>query len=215
MMKLLDENRIIWKFTKGAPELYILCIIIYQILNPTMAGLKTFLLMIAIGRANTILKYLIFKPLYKFTGKDELPIIGKGSRPDGASGCSSLAKDVLGKKSSGKSKSFGMPSGHSQIAWTLTVFITLQLLDKGNEMSVKNATIGKEHSLHNARYTLLKFAYKAKYEIIALLTVYSLLVSFSRVYVEGCHTIEQVILGALFGTLFAYIAYYIVHKYIQ
>lgn len=214
-MKLLDENRIIWKLAKGAPEFYILAIIIYQVMNPTLVGLKTFLLLIAIGRTNSIFKNFIFKPLYKITGKDRLPIIGKGSRPEGAIRCSSLTKDILGKKGSGKPKSFGMPSGHSQIAWTLTTFITLQLLDKGNEMTVRDTEIGKEFNLHNTRYTLLKAAYKTKYEIIAVLIVYSLLVSFSRVYVESCHTIEQVTIGMLLGVVFGYVAYYITHKYIQ
>jgi len=214
-MKLFDENRIIWKFAKGAPEWYLLSIIIYQIMNPNLTGLKTFLLFIALGSTNRILKNLIFKPLYKFTGKESLPIIGRGSRPIGASGCSGITKDILGKASKEKSKTFGMPSGHSQIAWILTTFIILQLFDKGNEMTVMNYDTDSELTLTNTRRKLLKFAYKIKYELTAFLLLYSVLVSFSRVYVEGCHTIEQVTIGALFGALFGYIGYYIVHKYIK
>ncbi len=202
-MNLLDENRIIWKFFKSAPEWYILSIIIYQIINPNLIGLKTFLLFIAIGRTNTILKNVIFKPLYKFTGRESLPIIGKGSRPNGASNCGGITK------------SFGMPSGHSQIAWTLTTFIILQLFDKGNEMEVRNYDIGSEITLTNTRRKLLKFVYKIKYKLTTLLLLYSILVSFSRVYVEGCHTIEQVIIGMIFGAIFGYVKYYIVHKYIH
>lgn len=214
-MNILDGNRIIWKLAKGAPEWYILSIVIYQIMNPSLIGLKTFLLLVAIGCTNSILKNLLFKPLYKFTGKDHLPIIGQGSRPVGSIDCSGIANDILGKKKTEIPKSFGMPSGHSQIAWTLTTLIILQLFDKGNEITVGNYDIGSELTLTNVRRRLLRFAYKIKYEITTMLLLYSILVSFSRVYVEGCHTIEQVIIGMIFGLIFGYIGYYVIHKYIH
>ena len=213
-MNLLNENRILWKFTKGAPEWYILSIIIYQIFNPTLTGLKTFLLMMAVGQSNFVLKHMIFKPLYKFTGIYKLPIIGIGTRPEKATNCSSLIKDLLNKKGNTKSKTFGMPSGHSQIAWTFTTFTVLQLFDKGNEMTIMEKDTDSGSSLDNAKYKILKTIYKYKYEVSALLIIYSILVSFSRVYVEGCHTIEQVTIGMIFGIIFGYLAYYIIHKYI-
>ena len=43
---------------------------------------------------------------------------------------------------------------------------------------------------------------------IIILLLFALLVSFSRVYVDKCHTIQQVIMGGLFGILSGIIGFY-------
>lgn len=213
-MTLLDPKNIIWRITKSAPGIYIFALILYQMFNPNLHGLYIFLLMMLIGRTNSILKYLVFEPLYKLSGKNELPIIGIGDRPQGAKNCSFTIKK-FDKFARGKNyKSFGMPSGHSQIAWTLTAFIIFQLFDKGNLKTVADKETNHEITLNNVKNVLQKYAFRFRYEISVILITYSILVSFSRVYVENCHTLQQVIIGMLFGVLFAYIAYYITHKYI-
>ena len=71
--------------------------------------------------SNFLLKYLIFKPLYKLFNTSKLSFLGLGSRPAGANSC----KFTLDKKAD---TSFGMPSGHSQIAWTVSTYIICKLI---------------------------------------------------------------------------------------
>lgn len=133
---------------------------------------------------NWVLKQ-IFKKMYQLAGKESLPILGRGYRPVGATDCSLTHQ--CGKKIS---KTFGMPSGHSQLVWALTTYFILYLYN-----------IDKEELEDNKHK---QYIYGITYGIIVLL---ALIVSYSRVRM-GCHTIQQVILGGIFGGLTGASAYY-------
>ena len=70
---------------------------------------------------NRFLKYGFFKPLF---GKN-IPLLGRGSRPNGAKNCGLIKTNIV-------SKSYGMPSGHSQFAFTTSSFIILKLYESYN-----------------------------------------------------------------------------------
>ena len=76
------------------------------------------------------------------------------------------------------SNSYGMPSGHSQIAWLFTTYSIL--------------------NLQNHKYKSMK---------ILLLIILASMTSYSRVYWSNCHTIQQVLVGGLIGIFFGYQAY--------
>ena len=63
------------------------------------------------------------KPIYKWSGKDNIFLLGSGSRPFGATSCG-FSLNTL------KSHTYGMPSGHSQIAWTISIYFICKLIDK-------------------------------------------------------------------------------------
>jgi membrane-associated phospholipid phosphatase len=84
--------------------------------------------------------------------------------------------------------SFGMPSGHSQIMWALATYIIYKYL---NYVSI---------------YTIL-----GSIIIIAIASY----VSYSRVYIEKCHTIQQVIVGSILGIISGIIVYYYEDKFIK
>ncbi len=142
---------------------------------------------------NQILKY-IAKFIYNKFDIKSLPIIGLGVRPKGAVNCSAIPYQ---KGYTTKSKSFGMPSGHSQNAWFLFGFMLLYLIN--NYKNEKNDTTSK-----------IWFAFK-----ISLLFIIALSVSISRVYIN-CHTEQQVIIGGIIGLIIGCLAYlltkYIVEK---
>ena len=50
---------------------------------------------------------------------ESLPIVGRGKRPEGACGCG-LVNDNKPEET------FGMPSGHSQIAWSVSTYLILK-----------------------------------------------------------------------------------------
>ena len=72
-----------------------------------------------------------------------------------------------------ESTSYGLPSGHSQIAWLFTTYKILNLEEK------------------NSR------------PISILLIGLATLISYSRVRWAKCHTIQQVVLGGVFGIILA------------
>ena len=71
--------------------------------------------------ANFFAKMLIFKPIYKLFGKPKLPYLGVGSRPAGAKSCHFTLDDK-------GALSFGMPSGHSQMAWAIATYIISKII---------------------------------------------------------------------------------------
>ena len=160
------------------------------VISPSISVMYDFfVLLIGGGLSN----FLVFKPIfkmiynltYKLFGIESLPILGLGRRPDGAHGCSDfyICEDMKNKK---LSTSFGMPSGHSQIAWTFSIYYICEIWKK------------KRFNLKNKKEVLQT----------ALLLVFSSSMSYLRVYVEGCHTIEQVIIGSLFGSAIGYFGSY-------
>ena len=136
---------------------------------------------------NNILKNL-FKIIYNLFNVKEIPILGQGIRPNGATNCGSFL--FYPDK---PATSYGMPSGHSQSIWFLVTYLILIIKDK--KINLFERRINKKYN------EVIKYV-----SIIGLLSL-GTLVSYSRVEIEGCHTIEQVILGGLLGASIGYIAY--------
>ena len=117
---------------------------------------------------NFILKYFILKPLCK----DKIyPLIGSFNRPVNAKNCGCV-KDPPGYKTN----TYGMPSGHSQIAFAFSTYLLLK------EFQNKTLT-----HLKTLLYILLAFS-----------------VSYSRIYI-GVHFPIDVLFGVCFGILLGYI----------
>lgn len=119
--------------------------------------------------SNPILKH-IFRLIY--LKRNHLPLIGQKFRPLGAYNCSGFPTCK-----SEKQTALGMPSGHSQFAWMVSIFYVM-------------------HAFSNRR--AINHNKAGAYSFISIVLLFALLVSASRVYV-GCHTIQQVTVGALIG----------------
>ena len=92
----------------------------YFVTNNIDLLLFSFVLMFA-DLFNHFLKKYIFKPLM---GSNLYPIIGKGGRPEGAKNCG-----IFITNPPKISKSYGMPSGHSQNAVLFATYYILNLMD--------------------------------------------------------------------------------------
>jgi membrane-associated phospholipid phosphatase len=149
-------------------RMYPLLILFYAML---IKNINLTILLLLSFALNFILKYLIIKPLIK----DKVyPILGSCSRPSNAKNCGYL-KDPPGYKTN----TYGMPSGHTQIALAFSVYLLL------SEYYSKNLTYSK-----------------ALFYILSAISV-----SYSRLYLN-CHTIQQVIIGGMFGTILGIIGFY-------
>ena len=170
---------------KLSPAIYFIVVIFNTILNPSFESLYLLVCYAIAFFSVPLVKDLIFKPIYYLSHRKELPVLGLGSRPPGARGCSLGGSDEI-------SLSFGMPSGHS----LLTFFIATYIL-----LNIYNTDYNK--------YTN-PFAMKIVFGIIAaLLIMVSLFIIYSRVKIAGCHTTQQVIIGSIIGIGLGYLAYYI------
>lgn len=130
---------------------------------------KTFLLLLMGFAGNTminyVLKHFIMKPIM---GDRKYPVIGQGPRPKGARSCG-----LFEKSSITDIKSYGMPSGHAQMAGFFT--------------SYSMSKLGED-----------KVALPFYITVGTLLGSCLIFIMYSRVY-SKCHTIQQTAAGALIG----------------
>jgi membrane-associated phospholipid phosphatase len=125
----------------------------------------------------------IFQVIYDVFTKKAINLLGIGGRPKNAVNCGSMPTI---KSYCNLSKSFGMPSGHSQQVWFFFGFLLLYLIKQLNDEDDKD----------DKKYKKIFIGV-----VITIFLCISIFISVSRVYV-GCHTIQQVIIGGLFGFMF-------------
>ena len=158
-------------FMRGFPMIINIFLVLGYIFLHNNFYLKILLVLTASGLSNHILKEKVFKPLM---GNENFPIIGIGKRPHGASNCGLFYNNNL-------SKSYGMPSGHTQYASALSTILSLKLYYSNYNNNVKV-------------FGLLGF--------ILLVC----LVAHSRIMLR-CHTLQQTIVGGIIGIFIGYISY--------
>jgi membrane-associated phospholipid phosphatase len=156
------------KLIEDFARFYPAATIIYALMT---GDIYLFVFLIISNLANGVLKYKIAKPLMR--GKI-YTVIGSGERPKGAKHCG-IWKDPPGHIT----KSYGMPSGHSQEATGFATYMILKNISEGNEVFTP---------------------------INIILSGLAIFIMHSRVDLN-CHTIQQVIAGGLIGVLFGTAAF--------
>jgi hypothetical protein len=172
-LKYLMRQSAFWNSVRATPVLVPVAGVLMILLSPSvMAGGFT-IGALSSTPINYLLK-LLFKWLhYQINGDYKgATFLGQGSRPLGAKGSGCFLEYPLKKPTS-----WGMPSGHSQLAWYVAGFLIGYLLIW--------------------RPRAFSVAHKAG-SIVAIVLA-ALVVSFSRVWVEGVHTPGQVLVGGLIG----------------
>lgn len=224
------RDRLLWNVIRASPILYPLIFLFNILIEKNNLYLYLFVTYIINLVFNGFLKVIIFKPLYNLLNVDSLPIIGIGRRPKNAIYCSNFITI-----NNNKALSFGMPSGHSQCAWFVTTFLILLIWDDNDTNTTNNANDNNsdndndsdnDKNKHNKYNKYLNHIRNIgnigniddntkKYIISAVLIGVSTLISYSRVYVEGCHTIQQVIIGGLIGIITGYISHHYYKKLLK
>ena len=183
------RNELAPTLARTSPVIFFILTIINCIINPSYNSFYLFISYCLILISNWSLKHLIVKQLYNYFDKKSFPILGIGSRPNKATGCSFVNDGII-------ATDYGMPSGHSQIAWAVATYIICKII-KHNYKKYKN---------NNKIVKILDYSWLIVSCIIILLV--ALYISYSRVYIEGCHTIQQVIIGGILGIVSGFIIYY-------
>lgn len=179
------RDTMFWSIIRASPFIYFAYGLLNIITEPRFSSL---FFTIAYGGnfiMNMILKVLS-KGIYNAIATDYIFPFGQGSRPKGATNCGTFAfvsnPDAL---------SFGMPSGHSQLAWFFSTYFILKIWQN----IFTEDTYDIYNNLFNPR--------------IIILLLIAILVSYSRVKVEGCHTWGQVITGGVIGIISGFVVNYI------
>jgi membrane-associated phospholipid phosphatase len=193
-MKFQSRLELSATLSRSSPALIFLFAFLNAVLNPSYQSFYLIIILILLSPLNWILKHLIAKPLYNLLNKKSLPILGSGERPIGAVGCSLVLDNV-------KSTTFGMPSGHSQIIWTLGTYLLCKVISNWHN-KITNADKNKL----STTFTVLGYLWIICICIIILAVM--IYVSYSRVYIEGCHTIQQITVGGIIGATCGFLTYY-------
>lgn len=188
-MNITKRNELLPTLSRLSPALITILLFTHHMMEPfNNTTLYVNLMFFIVKFLNWSIKTLIAKPIYSLIGKERLPILGIGRRPFGAVSCGYI---LNGKPST----SYGMPSGHSQIAWTLTTYLLYKTI-----VRIKNLTyVNKTHDIILCIWLSL---------LCILLLCFAIYVSYSRVYIEGCHTLQQVIIGGSIGVVCGFLIYY-------
>ncbi len=176
-MVLYKRNHFFANIARLSPVISILLFLFYMMFQKTKNILYLLIILCIISFSNSFIKNYISRPIYKLI--PGLNNVIQGTRPINAKSCGLWLDGEIG------SKTFGMPSGHSQIIWSVVVYILFKLW--------------YTKYYNNKNIKLLDYIIIISITIILL--SYAIYVSYSRVYIEGCHTLLQVIIGSLIGSL--------------
>jgi hypothetical protein len=81
------RNELLPSLSRTSPSIIPFIILINCLSNPSFHSFYFLGLYIVTFVSNPIIKELIVKPIYKLTDRKELPILGRGERPNGAISC--------------------------------------------------------------------------------------------------------------------------------
>jgi membrane-associated phospholipid phosphatase len=177
------RNALFPTLSRTSPVLFFILIVLNCMINPSYESFYLFIMYFIECISNHAFKKC-FKFIYNLINTKSLPILGTGSRPPNANSCAFILDNSI-------SKSYGMPSGHSQTAWTVATYLICKIIQKFK--STKNITFIDYIWIVGSCIILLGSA---------------IYISYSRLYIEGCHTIQQVIVGGIIGIAFGYVIYY-------
>lgn len=204
-----------------SPFLYLLMSTV--LLIATLNILYLYLLITVLGNIalNRILKQMT-KHWYRRGHLKSMAFLGRGHRPNNAQNCG-----VVNNCSQKISTSFGMPSGHSQIAWAVCAYLILHLWntynletndsfnrdddnnDKNNGNDKTDGNNGNDKTDGNDRNNVATIKKQIRFWLsCGIIIGLSVGVSWSRVLI-GCHTIQQVIVGGIIGSMSGAMAYYV------
>ena len=173
---------------RASPALFFYLTILNCIIAPSYNSFYLFIVYCLVVISNLILKNIIVKPLYNLFNLKSLPILGIGARPTNAESCHLVLDNIL-------SLSYGMPSGHSQIVWAVATYILYKIITNW----YNNYKYNKDIMISGYVWLVISCI------IILVCAIY---ISYSRVYIEGCHTIQQIIIGGIIGIVFGLIIVY-------
>ena len=170
---------------KGFVRAYPLYFSVLAIILGGIFKLNILLYLILLISISSTVNSKVTKPIV-FDVFKKLNMKSVSARPSGATNCSFFIDEFNPKI---VSNSYGMPSGHSLESMTISVFLIMYI-----------------HKHHTAGLR--------KYALIIIILLIGLGVCISRVTL-GCHTILQIIIGGLLGSVIGYYGFMLWDKKLE
>jgi len=185
--------KLIPTLSRTSPVLIAIGIVLNCILYPSYESFYLFIIYFIVSISNHTFKK-ISKLIYKLLNTKSLPLLGIGARPPRAHSCAFILDNTI-------STSYGMPSGHSQTAWTFSTYILLKIIK-----NYYNKYNNNKNDINNKNIKIIDYIWL----VVSCILIFSsaIYISYSRVYIEGCHTLHQVIVGGLIGIVSGFLIYY-------
>jgi membrane-associated phospholipid phosphatase len=181
------RNKVIPTLSRISPVLFFIVILLNCILYPSYESFYLFIIYFIVSISNHTFKE-ISKIIYNLLNTKSLSVLGSGSRPPNANSCAFILDNSI-------ATSYGMPSGHSQTAWTFATYFLLKIIKNWYNKYNNNKNI-----------TIIDYIWL----VVSCILIFSsaIYISYSRVYIEGCHTLQQVIVGGFIGIVSGFLIYY-------
>lgn len=181
------RNKVIPTLSRISPVLFFIGILLNCILYPSYESFYLFIIYFIVSISNHTFKE-ISKIIYNLLNTKSLSVLGSGSRPPNANSCAFILDNSI-------ATSYGMPSGHSQTAWTFATYFLLKIIKNWYNKYNNNKNI-----------TIIDYIWL----VVSCILIFSsaIYISYSRVYIEGCHTLQQVIVGGFIGIVSGFLIYY-------
>lgn len=200
-----NRTKTMWNVIRATPSTYLVFVSAFFLLKPSKLSLYLLISYGAILVSSKIFKK-ISERFYDITVGKNNPIwlLGLGRRPDGATDCASFLK--FDKT---PAMSFGMPSGHSMTTWTVVTYLLLCLYEYTHS---NNIDINNKNSILNDFTNNKTINNTYIFLLVVILISFATMVSYSRVPIENCHTIQQVIVGGIIGIVMGCLIYFVQRK---
>ena len=181
------RNKVIPTLSRISPVLFFIGILLNCILYPSYESFYLFIIYFIVSISNHTFKE-ISKIIYNLLNTKSLSVLGSGSRPPNANSCAFILDNST-------ATSYGMPSGHSQTAWTFATYFLLKIIKNWYNKYNNNKNI-----------SIIDYIWL----VVSCILIFSsaIYISYSRVYIEGCHTLQQVIVGGFIGIVSGFLIYY-------
>jgi membrane-associated phospholipid phosphatase len=154
----------------GFARAYPMFIVLYSFMNGLLNNNEDNLLFGFFLLGGDVLNNILKRGVFR-------PLMGNKNFPILGYGCRPAKSTNTGLfKDNTLSKTYGMPSGHAQISWMFTIYWSMKIW---NDRERSDAS---------------------KMIPILILLVFSIGVTYSRVFWAKCHTIQQVVIGSLIGS---------------
>jgi membrane-associated phospholipid phosphatase len=199
-MDVIDTNKFykrdnyLWSIIRATPFAGFYYTLINCIIYTNFNNVYFFIVYCIAQFINYICKYL-FRFIYNYFNINNIFLLGTGNRPNNCTNCGLF----LRINNNSKPKSYGMPSGHSQLAWFFSIYSILTILEY-NGIDIFNTNTYNINVIYFFQNISIK---------ILFFIILAIIVSYSRIYVDKCHTLNQVIVGGIIGILLALIMFYL------
>jgi len=179
---------------RTSPVMFALVLLMYCIVQPSYNSFYLFVMYFIVLCSSWVIKNLIIKPFYKLIRQTDVPVLTFGMRPEGARGCHKFTvNDKL-------STTFGLPSNHSQLIWAVVVYVLCKITINWNN-ATKSTVDDKQKTITAFGHIWIIFSW-------VFLLSFALYVSYSRIYIEECNTVFQIIVSSILGGVCGFVIYY-------